>query len=77
MHLFTQLKRLLVFLTPHFRVGLFLYTPPSRYRKEAFEELQPGAQIVLGRTQRLVEQEYLTWLGFKGFYNIKSVHRRT
>lgn len=76
MHFPHQLRRLLVFLTPHFRVGLFLHTPPGLYRKEAFEELTPGSQIVLDRTQRLVEQEYLTWLGFKGFYKIKSVHSR-
>lgn len=71
------LKRWLCWITPHFKVGLFLYTPPTRYRKESLEFLPPGSEIVLTRTQKLVEAEYFTWFGFRGITEYRSVRRRS
>jgi len=76
MHILKRLKTLGVFLTPHFRMGLFIYTPPTRYREEEFRLLQPGEDVVLHRTQKLAEVEYLAFMGLVLFPSIKSVYRR-
>lgn len=76
MRILKPLKRALIFVLPHFRMGLFIYTPPTRYREEEFRLLHPGENVTLYRTQKLAEVQYLSFCGMVLFPNIKSVFRR-
>lgn len=76
MHHLTTLKRWCLFVLPHFKMGLFIWTPPGRYRKAEIRLLVPGEQVTLTRLQKLAEVEYLAWFGLVLFPSIKSVYRR-